>query len=172
MMTRDLPVSAGVRRALSRMEALATEAAGFAEDSPERRACRDEGMSLLRALSPGEAREFERAQLAQSILRMQDRTLELLRRVKELEAAVANGGGTREGLGALVREAEEGLPLKWLGTWNAEEVYRAGSVTCYNSSLWVATEPDTTGRPGTTAPWRMILRTPDLRGRARDRGGR
>jgi hypothetical protein len=124
----------------------------------------------IKTVSPQLRERLEHEKLVEdTILKLRDRVSALEARLASRDAGLVPMG---EPLDELVREAESGPVLRWRGLWDEDITYRPGEVVCANSALWVCGAPGTTSKPGTSAGWRLVLKTPDLRGASRARGGR
>jgi hypothetical protein len=101
-----------------------------------------------------------------------DRALDALK--AELDALKARFDERDDNFDALARESSNGNTpvLRWRGIWDEAIAYKRGEVVVDRSSLWVVEGGAAPGvRPGRGPQegWRLILKSPDLRGVSRDR---
>lgn len=91
--------------------------------------------------------ETEMESLAEAVgAAIAEHTAPLKKRIAELERRV---------------EAAETRGLEFRGTWQkAEASYRRGSVTIFNSSIWIACRDTEGERPGTGDTWQLALKGP------------
>jgi hypothetical protein len=169
----DIPMSAPVRRVMDLIDDAAREGLRVATTRERREVlARYEGplKVAMRALTPGQKRELDSVHVEHSIRALQDKILELLRRIKALEERAASAGPA-ETLEPLV-QPRGAPPMRWSGLWDITRTYHAGSLVCHSSSLFVAERPLSGVRPGTgaAAGWRLVVKAPyDLRPRSSER---
>jgi uncharacterized protein len=70
---------------------------------------------------------------------------------------------------------DDGVPLRWLGSWRSDMDYTPGATVFRSDTLWTAVVPNAGVEPGKEGTadepraWKAVIRRPDLRPSARDR---
>jgi hypothetical protein len=172
-----IPMSEPVRRVMDLIDDAAREGLRVATTRERREVlARYEGplKVAMRGLTPGQKRELDRVHVEHSIRALQDKILELLRRIKALEERAAERSA---GLGSVGEpldiEQASGSPVpRWAGVWELTRTYSRGALVCHSHSLFLAERAQSGVRPGTGAAsgWRLVVKAPaDLRPRSPDR---
>jgi len=81
------------------------------------------------------------------------------RTVQSKGAHATGNGEERSSHGDHRKEVSDGLsptPATYLGVWKSDAEYSRGNMTTMNGQLWHCEGERVTGRPGTSASWRMM----------------